>query len=268
MRALFAKIAAVCLLAASIFLVGPAARAQAPPGPPGPPPPPGPPGQPLNVPRTPAPIKIDGALDDAGWAGALRLDLPYEFRPAENVEAPVRTECYVAYDDKYLYVASRRSTPSLPASARTSRTATPCSATISSGFCPGHVRRRPARVRVPRQRAGRAGGRDPQRRGKRRGLRLGRHLELGRPDHGGRVRGRDGDPVHLAPLSAVLERPPLGPPRDEELPAHGAPPAVGDPDRPKPELLRLPKREDQRLRGDRAGPQPGPHPHGDREPDR
>jgi hypothetical protein len=54
---------------------------------------------------------VDGALDDAGWGDALRLDLPFEFRPAENVPAPVRTECLVTYDDKNLYVGFKAFDP-------------------------------------------------------------------------------------------------------------------------------------------------------------
>lgn len=108
MRALRARFPAICILTTSLLLAGPAARGQAPPGPP---PPPAPPAGPFTVPRTPTPIKVDGALDDAGWASALRMELPYEVQPAENVPAPVRTECWLTYDDRYLYVGFRAYDP-------------------------------------------------------------------------------------------------------------------------------------------------------------
>jgi len=59
------------------------------------------------VPRIDLPITVDGLLDDEAWAGALALELPYEVDPGENIPAPVRTECFVVYDDANLYVAFR-----------------------------------------------------------------------------------------------------------------------------------------------------------------
>jgi hypothetical protein len=52
-------------------------------------------------------IRIDGLLDDAGWQGAATWDLPYEWSPGDNVPPPVRTEFFVTYDDRNLYVAWR-----------------------------------------------------------------------------------------------------------------------------------------------------------------
>jgi len=63
------------------------------------------------VPRAPAPVKVDGVLDDAVWKVALAIELPYEFDPGENTPAPVRTECFVAYDEARLYVAFRAHDP-------------------------------------------------------------------------------------------------------------------------------------------------------------
>jgi len=57
------------------------------------------------VPRTAAPPKIDGVLDDAMWANALVLELKYEVRPAENGPAGVRTRVLIAYDADALYLA-------------------------------------------------------------------------------------------------------------------------------------------------------------------
>jgi hypothetical protein len=59
----------------------------------------------IPVQRASGPIAIDGALDDAAWAHAARLDLPYEFFPGDNVPPPVATDCFVTYDDSRLYVA-------------------------------------------------------------------------------------------------------------------------------------------------------------------
>ncbi len=65
--------------------------------------------------RAPAPVKIDGALDDPAWAGALRVTLDYEWFPAENAPAPVQTEVLLAYDDANLYVGFRAHDPELGA---------------------------------------------------------------------------------------------------------------------------------------------------------
>jgi hypothetical protein len=56
-------------------------------------------------------IRVDAKLDDAGWDGALKLDLPFEFRPGENTPAPVRTECWITHDARSLYVGFRASDP-------------------------------------------------------------------------------------------------------------------------------------------------------------
>ncbi|MCI0417379.1 carbohydrate binding family 9 domain-containing protein [bacterium] len=49
-------------------------------------------------------IKIDGVLDETEWNQATVISLPYEVRPAENIEARVKTECYLTYDRSHLYV--------------------------------------------------------------------------------------------------------------------------------------------------------------------
>ncbi len=55
--------------------------------------------------RAAAPVRIDGVLDDAAWAGAPTFELAYETRPGENTPAKVRTEGWVAFDDEFLYFA-------------------------------------------------------------------------------------------------------------------------------------------------------------------
>lgn len=66
---------------------------------------------PYLLPKAAAPIKIDGKLEDKEWESALKLDLPYETWPGENIKAPVRTECYISYTNSYLYVAFRAFDP-------------------------------------------------------------------------------------------------------------------------------------------------------------
>lgn len=63
------------------------------------------------IPRATGSIRLDGNLDDAAWSGALRLDLPYEVDPAENLPARVRTEAFLVYDASGLHVAFRAHEP-------------------------------------------------------------------------------------------------------------------------------------------------------------
>jgi hypothetical protein len=58
-----------------------------------------------DLPRTDAPIDIDGVLGDAGWQGALAVDLGIQTHPGENVAAPVRTTVYLTEDSENLYIA-------------------------------------------------------------------------------------------------------------------------------------------------------------------
>ena len=48
--------------------------------------------------------KIDGALDEAIWKEARVVDRFYQTQPFDKVEAPVKTEVRMLYDEKYLYV--------------------------------------------------------------------------------------------------------------------------------------------------------------------
>jgi hypothetical protein len=61
----------------------------------------------FDVIRASGPIKIDGVLDEADWAAAAPIPLPYEWQPGDNIPSPVKTECYVTYDLRNLYVAFR-----------------------------------------------------------------------------------------------------------------------------------------------------------------
>ncbi len=55
------------------------------------------------IPRIDLPVQLDGRLDEPAWRDALVFGLPYETRPGENVEAPVRTECRLFYSPSHLY---------------------------------------------------------------------------------------------------------------------------------------------------------------------
>jgi hypothetical protein len=61
----------------------------------------------FTVSRAASEIKIDGVLDEAAWAAAAVVPLPYEWAPGDNVPPPVETECLVTYDARNLYVAFR-----------------------------------------------------------------------------------------------------------------------------------------------------------------
>jgi len=60
---------------------------------------------------TPAPVKVDGVLDEAAWSGPPTFTLDYETDPADNTPAPVRTAFWITYDTRYLYVAIRADDP-------------------------------------------------------------------------------------------------------------------------------------------------------------
>ena len=66
-----------------------------------------PPRRTLEVQRAPAAIRVDGALDEEGWSGAAVLELIYEYFPGDNTPPPVRTECFVTYDESSIYVGFR-----------------------------------------------------------------------------------------------------------------------------------------------------------------
>lgn len=66
---------------------------------------------PHQVPRAGSEIVIDGIVNEAAWDEALRLNLEYEVRPAENTPPPVRTEVFITYDDSRVLVAFRAFDP-------------------------------------------------------------------------------------------------------------------------------------------------------------
>jgi hypothetical protein len=65
----------------------------------------------FDIPRTDLKINVDGILDEDAWSDALKSNLDIEVMPAENVPAPVDTECYIIYDTSRLYVGCRAFDP-------------------------------------------------------------------------------------------------------------------------------------------------------------
>lgn len=63
------------------------------------------------IPRTSGNVNLDGRLDEKAWNQALVVDLDIEFMPAENVDAPVKTECFLTFDDNHLYVGFKAYDP-------------------------------------------------------------------------------------------------------------------------------------------------------------
>ncbi len=91
-----------------LFFCAATALAQAPtPAPATTPPPPGP----MNIPRTSAPVTLDGDLSDAAWSQAAVIDRFYETSPGDNIPAKVKTVAYVTYDDRYFYIGIRADDP-------------------------------------------------------------------------------------------------------------------------------------------------------------
>src|ERR1044071_3278154 len=67
--------------------------------------------------RASSKITIDGHVTEAAWKNALRLELKYETSPGENTKPPVKTSCYLTYDDSFFYAACVAEDPQ-PASVR------------------------------------------------------------------------------------------------------------------------------------------------------
>jgi len=61
--------------------------------------------------RISEPVEIDGRLTEAIWQTPPAFEMPYEVRPGENTPAAVRTEGWVAYDERAIYFAFRAHDP-------------------------------------------------------------------------------------------------------------------------------------------------------------
>jgi hypothetical protein len=66
-------------------------------------------------------IKVDGILDESEWRGVTPIELNWETNPGDNIAPPVKTEGYLAYDDRHLYVGFRAHDPN-PAQIRANLT--------------------------------------------------------------------------------------------------------------------------------------------------
>lgn len=49
-------------------------------------------------------IRVDAQLDEAAWAAATPIDVPFEYFPGDNTPSPVRTDCRITYDRSALYL--------------------------------------------------------------------------------------------------------------------------------------------------------------------
>ena len=56
------------------------------------------------VERSTSGFRIDGVLDEPAWQRAATIELPFEIWPGENVPAPARTVCRLAFDNDALYL--------------------------------------------------------------------------------------------------------------------------------------------------------------------
>ncbi len=59
----------------------------------------------LEARRASGPIVIDGDLNDSGWARSARADGFAEVNPGDQIQPPVESEAWVAYDDTHIYFA-------------------------------------------------------------------------------------------------------------------------------------------------------------------
>lgn len=50
-------------------------------------------------------IVVDAVLDEQAWKDASRIEIPWEWNPADNAAAPVSTETMVTFDENMFYVA-------------------------------------------------------------------------------------------------------------------------------------------------------------------
>ena len=66
---------------------------------------------PIPLPRASGPIVVDGDLTDPGWKGAAVIDTFFETAFGDNRPPNVTTVAWVAYDDRYVYVAVRCDDP-------------------------------------------------------------------------------------------------------------------------------------------------------------
>jgi hypothetical protein len=115
----FAAELALALALAFPLPLGP--RAPAAPAPAPAPPAPLPPPPAITAVRTPAPVLLDGKLDEAGWLAAPAAGAFTQYFPGEGAPPTERTEVRVLYDDKALYVGIDCEQRTAPVAARLTR---------------------------------------------------------------------------------------------------------------------------------------------------
>jgi hypothetical protein len=59
----------------------------------------------VHIARAAGSIHVDGDLSDEAWRTATRVEKWYEIEPGDNIEPPVKSTAYLAYDDRFFYVA-------------------------------------------------------------------------------------------------------------------------------------------------------------------
>jgi len=57
------------------------------------------------VPKINSSINVDAILDETFWQKAVKIDANIEVGPGDNIEAPVKTEVLMVYNDTHIYVA-------------------------------------------------------------------------------------------------------------------------------------------------------------------
>src|SRR5262245_25245145 len=62
---------------------------------------------PIQAVRTPAPVRIDGRLDDVAWQQAPVVTGFIQRQPDEGQPAREQTELQIAYDDAAIYIAAK-----------------------------------------------------------------------------------------------------------------------------------------------------------------
>jgi hypothetical protein len=66
---------------------------------------------PVEVQKATSPIQIDAQLDEPAWTSATSVPIAFEWFPNDDIPATVKTDVFVTYDAKNLYVAFRAYDP-------------------------------------------------------------------------------------------------------------------------------------------------------------
>ncbi|MBN1821247.1 MAG: carbohydrate binding family 9 domain-containing protein [Prolixibacteraceae bacterium] len=63
------------------------------------------------IPKTTEKIKTDGLLKESFWKQALKIELPYEVQPGDNIPSPVKTEVFLINTENHLYIGFKAYDP-------------------------------------------------------------------------------------------------------------------------------------------------------------